>query len=1010
MRQKTDYGRKHDTKQNMKKLFRIVSFLIVIAISTVLVMAAANNDDLGTNTSNTDTSTTTTNADTSNAAVPNSIVSTSTDMRGVWVATVLNIDYPAKPTTNLEALKSEAISILDNAKATGLNAVFLQVRPTSDALYKSKYFPWSKYLTGKQGLAPDGGFDPLEFWVTEAHKRGIELHAWINPYRITKKEAGQPSHDFKSLDPSNPAVLHPEWVVKHTDGNLYYNPGIPEVRKLIIDSVLEIVNGYDVDGIHFDDYFYPGSKFNDKATYASYGKGFTNIEDWRRENVNILIRDVYQSIKASGKTNIRFGISPFGIWANKTADSLGSDTKGAQSYYDHYADSRKWVKEGIIDYIIPQIYWNIGYSIADYSKLLNWWKDTVSGTAVDLYIGHAAYRTGNSSTSSAWYGISEIAKQLSLNEKVSGVKGSVFYNYKSLADNPALNAVVKAIYEQRDGMAAVNPVQVSRPSENIRTSYKQYYLNGASDPGKPLYLNGELIENRSDKGYFGVLATLSDGPNVFTVSQEASYSTRVIYKEKASSASQKMKKAEITSTSVFPQSQEYRTAGEKITLSCTAPVGSKVTVKIGGKTYTMKSAATISNGSGIYPTTFTYVYTIPTYKGTPRIVDLGKPVYTMKYKKITNTRKAPASIGVIIMGAPYYAEVTKTAIDTYNTPISGNGAAYELYSGMIDNITGMTGSYIRLASGQWVKKTSVKTTISKTRVRPTITKAEYITGEKWDSLKLDTTGVPAAIGTFDGTVLKMSISASPSGSVPIMPENSLFSTASVAASDNKVEYTLTLKADQRIDGYCVEKTTTGLVLNIKRHVKANSAIGALSGITIMVDPGHGGSENGAVGPLGTKYAEKTINFNTSLKLKDELEKMGATVLMTRTGDTGLSLVERLTASRNAKPDMFISIHSNSMEDNVDISKVSGFSAYYHYEIAQTLTQGIYNSVIGELNRKAMGVHVKNFYVMRGTWAPSLLLEGGFVPNPVEFEWLSDENMQTQYAKSIATAIAGYFAN
>lgn len=256
----------------------------------------------------------------------------------------------------------------------------------------------------------------------------------------------------------------------------------------------------------------------------------------------------------------------------------------------------------------------------------------------------------------------------------------------------------------------------------------------------------------------------------------------------------------------------------------------------------------------------------------------------------------------------------------------------------------------------------------------------------------------------------MSISASPSGSVPIMPENSLFSTASVAASDNKVEYTLTLKADQRIDGYCVEKTTTGLVLNIKRHVKANSAIGALSGITIMVDPGHGGSENGAVGPLGTKYAEKTINFNTSLKLKDELEKMGATVLMTRTGDTGLSLVERLTASRNAKPDMFISIHSNSMEDNVDISKVSGFSAYYHYEIAQTLTQGIYNSVIGELNRKAMGVHVKNFYVMRGTWAPSLLLEGGFVPNPVEFEWLSDENMQTQYAKSIATAIAGYFAN
>ena len=222
----------------------------------------------------------------------NSNTSTKSDFRGLWVATVVNIDYPSKPTTDSEILKNEAIKILDSAKATGFNAIFLQVRPTADAFYKSKYFPWSKYLTGNQGLMPDNNFDPLEFWITEAHNRGIEFHAWINPYRITKKTSNEPKYDFTSLDPTNPAVLNPDWVVKYTDGNLYFNPGIPEVRKLIVDSVLEIIENYNVDGIHFDDYFYPGTDFDDKATYEKYNTMNTSIDDWRRENVNTLISDL----------------------------------------------------------------------------------------------------------------------------------------------------------------------------------------------------------------------------------------------------------------------------------------------------------------------------------------------------------------------------------------------------------------------------------------------------------------------------------------------------------------------------------------------------------------------------------------------------------------------------------------------------------------------------------------------------------------------------------------------
>jgi uncharacterized lipoprotein YddW (UPF0748 family) len=219
--------------------------------------------------------------------------SSNVDFRGVWVATVVNIDYPSKPTSDSETLKSEAIKVLDNAKATGFNAVFLQVRPTADAFYKSNYFPWSKYLTGTQGIMPSDNFDPLEFWVEEAHKRGIELHAWINPYRITKITYDEPKYDFASLAPSNPAIPHPDWVVKYTDGNLYFDPGIPEVQQLIINSVLEIIQNYNVDGIHFDDYFYPGTDFNDKATYEKYNTVNQNINDWRRSNVNSLHSEKY---------------------------------------------------------------------------------------------------------------------------------------------------------------------------------------------------------------------------------------------------------------------------------------------------------------------------------------------------------------------------------------------------------------------------------------------------------------------------------------------------------------------------------------------------------------------------------------------------------------------------------------------------------------------------------------------------------------------------------------------
>ncbi|MDR1135213.1 MAG: family 10 glycosylhydrolase [Clostridiales Family XIII bacterium] len=353
-----------------------------------------------------------------------------TELRGVWVPTVLSLNYPSKATTDPEALKNDAIRILDNAKALGFNAIFFQVRPASDALYKSAFFPWSKYLTGTQGLAPAEQFDPLAFMIQAAHERGMQLHAWLNPYRITSEAS-----DNTKLAPDHPALAHPDWTVVY-DGKMYWNPGEPGVRQLIADGVREIVNNYNVDGIHIDDYFYPGQEFNDAAAFAAYGGGLS-LADWRRANTETTVSDMYNIVHSSGK-NMVFGVSPMGIWANIGTSPLGSNTRGGEAYTQKYADTRGWVKRGLMDYIAPQIYWNIGFEVAEYVTLVDWWSDVAAGTGVKLYIGQAAYRTGNPNRGNAWYGVSELKRQLDYNRNKPGVAGYIMYTYNSFIENSEL--------------------------------------------------------------------------------------------------------------------------------------------------------------------------------------------------------------------------------------------------------------------------------------------------------------------------------------------------------------------------------------------------------------------------------------------------------------------------------------------------------------------------------------------------------------------------------------------
>lgn len=351
------------------------------------------------------------------------------ELRAAWIASVENIDWPQKGVVTPEAQKQSFTDMLDDLAKMGMNAVVVQVKPTADAFYPSEYGPWSEYLTGVQGQDP--GYNPLAFMIEEVHKRNMEFHAWFNPYRISMKD------NIGNLVANHPARQHPDWVVSY-GGKLYYDPGVPGVKDFVIGSIMEVVKGYDIDAVHMDDYFYPyvvdGKDFPDDATYQTYGAGFTNKGDWRRDNVNRLVHELSDSIKQE-KSFVKFGISPFGVWRNIADDPTGSDTTAGQRNYDDlYADTRTWIKQGWIDYITPQIYWNFGFTAAAYEKLIDWWTKETQGTNVHLYIGHAVYKID--ANNEAWALPDELPNQLKYNLNFEGVKGSMHFSTKDLLRNP----------------------------------------------------------------------------------------------------------------------------------------------------------------------------------------------------------------------------------------------------------------------------------------------------------------------------------------------------------------------------------------------------------------------------------------------------------------------------------------------------------------------------------------------------------------------------------------------
>lgn len=949
------------------------------------------------------------------------------EMRGTWIASVGNINFPSKTGLNTAEMKAELDAIVKNCKEANLNTIFFQVRPTADALYDSAYFPASKFLTGTQGDMFKDGFDPLKYIIQVAHENNIELHAWINPYRITNGTADKPDQDLKNLAANHPARRFPELVVKYPDGKLYFNPGLPEVQQLVTNGVTEIVKKYDVDGIHFDDYFYPypisGETFDDAAAYKKYGAEYATAADFRRASVNSLLKKVYLEIKAINP-NVRFGISPFGIWANKSNSTpTGSATSGFEAYHSLYADAKAWVAGGYVDYLCPQIYWGFDTKAAPYDVLVRWWSALVDGTNVDLYIGHAVYKIPTDFKNEY-----EIPQQVEYARNYMNVKGSVFYGYKDIAANSYniktnLNKLFAEEINISKPVSTGASVVIGRPANETNVSEANINIMGGSDPAYPVYYNNQKVA-RTKNGYFSVFVPLTSGKNNIVFTQNNVNTTHTIYRGG---------KPTSNAAHVYPQMDSYKIEivkptgsvmefpGGEVQVRVQAPSKSNVTATLGG-TEIKLTPLTEPPSNGNYMTEiYSGTIKLPSTSSNGKIIDLGNIVF----KATRNNESATLeSANVQIIDKTVYNTACEIINDNAYVYAGIPGDAWNFYNGylpasvgMKDYVTGYWDGYFELRFGGYVHFTNVKMLYGQALAANKINSAKMQISNNTNTTDIIfgvAENVPVDAKCKDGVFTVMLFNTPSEGVVGLtLEKNPIFSTVkSTYDADRKIAvYTFDLINADNFYGFELAYENGNIIIRVKNPMKKADGDKPLAGLDIIVDAGHGGTDTGSLGFLGTKGKnEKDLNLEITLSLKEKLIALGANVIMIRETDETVDIYSRMDTLNKINPDLCISVHHDSLVDTRDLSLVRGLTGLYCNDAGRLLTKNISSSVSKTLNRLERTPRYQSLAMLRNHKFPAALIEMSFISNPTEYNFsMSSINIQKS-ADAIAKGVVAWLDN
>ena len=940
------------------------------------------------------------------------------EMRGVWIASTLNINFPSERGLSEKQLKAELDKIVENTKKAGLNTIFFQVRPCADALYKSDIFPQSKYVSGVQCEWNENSFDALSYLLKQAKKQDIDVHAWVNPFRVTMYES-----DEEGLCDISPAVKNPEYTVKYADGKTYFNPGIPEVRELVISGVAELCQNYpDLSGIHYDDYFYPyphgDAEFDDAEAFEKYGSGMS-LSDWRRQNINTLVEDTYNTVKELNKDMI-FGVSVFGIWANEGSDTHvpGSKTSGLEAYNDLYCDALTWANGGYVDYIAPQNYWSFDTKSAPFDNVAHWWNANLDGTGTKLYMGHAAYK-------SADYADGEIARQVEFSRTLLTYGGSIFYGYADIADNTnGLFDDISELYKEEMYFAQTvsdnESITFGYPKSGDNLTTQNTYIIGSSNPALPVAFEGQKLSRTKD-GYFTAFATLSKGQNNLVFVQGDRLQTLKVgykYSNNAPASYKTLDSFEIGD--VYPASDTWLTVGDTLYLSCVAPSDSKVTATIGGMTVALSPTV-------FPPDESEYMYERYTGKVTPSdflkgedIVPLGTLV--MKAEKGDNTAEKKAGL-VSQIGSDSSFAYAEVNTDYSYTKISTESSYYEDFlpssKGMRDYITKHEDGYYKLAFGGYIAEENLNITYGRTLlINKLLTTAMQVYDENPTNNDNNTTdlrfgateNVPVDVDFKDGFMRIIMYNTDQS----IIPEFKVVPNPLVASvkgekgtKENMVIYKVKLKDDKNFYGFKIVYENGMLIvkLNNPQKLYGNEAK-PLYGKTILVDAGHGGNDGGAPGP--GKYTESVLNYNIASRLAVHLRELGAEVIESRTSDITVSLYERMDLLTAVCPDLAVSIHHNSLPSNANPQRISGFLGLYSNNSGVLLTEVVSDVVCRELNRNNTGTKYQQLAVARNHMFPSTLLEMSYISNVQDYQWTITEGNYDKSAKAVVNGILEYY--
>ena len=945
------------------------------------------------------------------------------ELRGVWIASVGNINYPSKSGLTAAQLKAELDDIVEKCKEYRLNAIFFQVRPAADALYESDIFPTSQFVTGTQGADFPDGFDSLAYLIEIADEKNIDVHAWVNPLRITYGSASTPRHDITELAESHPGRLNPDWIIAYDDGKLYFDAGIPQVQSLIADGVREIVAKYDVVGVVFDDYFYPYpasvtqngkaviAEFDDDDTYKTYGAGFESKSDWRRDNINKIVEGCYKAVKEANPDCL-FGIAPFGIWRNNDGKNGGSDTSGLDSYSQIYCDALAWIKGGYIDYIAPQIYWQFSTKVARYDVLCRWWNAQVDGTGVDLMISHAAYRSAEFGT------VNEIRNQVEFARSELGYRGSIFYGWDSIkADDMNLQAQLAALYADEiiysDPTSDGRTLEISSPVNGSVVAYDHTYVLGSSDPAYPLTIDGAPVSRTKD-GYFSLYLPLDEEVNTFTFSQngvDTDYTIKT--KSEPKSEAKPASTADYVITSVTP-SYDYMSAGDEyLTVTAMAPAGSKVTVTLSDQTVRLEQKTfPEGKGEGKYLIA-QYAGSIRLPRGTEgKLTSLGNVVFTAT-KGSEKATKHGGKVRLLISSDLYAVEVIKENSDL---KIATDSWFYDDYTsasvGMRDYAVYQSSGYYKLRMGGYIETDNVKVldagTVVKTGVMSSVgmsvtAKETVLSFDMGENLPMN--GF-IENGEFVFCFYNMDIS---SAKLPKLMENPLFSEIRGEQSARAGAYRYYLKLKDPDNFYGFEFRYDNGTVNVVFRNPQTLAFGdlPLAGKTIVVDAGHGGKDSGAVGPR-SDYTEADMNLDISLSLAEKLTALGAEVILTRDEDETFEVMDRVAMLDEIRPDLAISVHQNSMLYNADITKIRGLVALHFAESGSLLTKCVSSSLSDALNRYERTPASQRLALVRNPKFPSTLVEVGFITCVEEYDKMYSESAINQAAQGLADGILDYY--